>query len=101
MRGSLRKPAAPAGPLIHGWNGRRGDRVEGVLLDGPEDDGSSETRENRKAHALGRIRGVEAALIRSCRAWSSAIGRSGYANNRSSKASAANSREPEPRGALF
>ena len=48
----------PAGRLVHGWNGRRGHRAEGILLDDAEDARSAEAREHRKAHALGRFRGI-------------------------------------------
>ena len=60
-------------------------------------------RKDRKADALGWIRGVEgrSSSNRIPAEPSSAIGRSGYANDRSSKASASDSRKPESRGALL
>ena len=50
---------AAAGVLVYGWDGRRGDRAEGILLDDGENDGSAEARQDREAHALGGIRRVD------------------------------------------
>ncbi len=44
--------------LVHGRDGRRGDRPERILLDDAEDARREEARKDREAHALGRVRRV-------------------------------------------
>ena len=59
---------SPAGALVHGWYGWRGHRAERILLDDRENDAGAETREDRKAHALGWIRRVEEFLAATLKA---------------------------------
>ena len=50
LRRALREREAATGAVVHGRNGRRGDRAERVLLDDAEDARSAEARRHRKAH---------------------------------------------------